>query len=74
METPTIERAPLSPSAKGRYVRNAIMRIRDTLGLFTALHRDYGDIVRYNILFLEFCIIFDPDLIREGALREAVVI
>ena len=65
METPTIERAPLSPSAKGRYVRNAIMRIRDTLGLFTALHRDYGDIVRYNILFLEFCIIFDPDLIRE---------
>ena len=65
METPTIERAPLPPSAKGRYVRNAIMRLRDTLGLFVGLHGDYGDIVRYNILFLEFCIIFDPDLIRE---------
>ena len=65
METPTIERTPLPPSAKGRYVRNAIMRLRDTLGLFVGLHGDYGDIVRYNILFLEFCIIFDPDLIRE---------
>ena len=65
MDTSTIERAPLPPSAKGRYVRNAIMRIRDTLGLFVGLHRDYGDIVRYDILFLEFCIIFDPDLIRE---------
>ena len=42
-----------------------IARLRDTLGLFTELRRGYGDIVRYRILFWEFCIVFDPELIRE---------
>ena len=59
------ETAPRPPLVRGRYVRNLIARIRDTLGLFTGLHRDHGDIVRYRILFLEFCILFDPELIRE---------
>ena len=59
------ELAKPPPRARGRYIRNLIARIRDTLGLFTGLHRDYGGIVRYRILFLEFCILFDPELIRE---------
>ena len=59
------ELAKPPPLARGRYIRNLIARIRDTLGLFTGLHRDYGGIVRYRILFLEFCILFDPELIRE---------
>ena len=49
---------------RGRYVRNMIARLRDTLGLFTRLHREHGGIARYRILFLEFCIVFDPELIR----------
>ena len=49
---------------RGRYLRNMIARLRDTLGLFTRLHREHGGIARYRILFLEFCIVFDPELIR----------
>ena len=59
------ELAKPPPLARGRYIRNLIARVRDSLGLFTELHRDYGGIVRYRILFLEFCILFDPELIRE---------
>lgn len=49
---------------RGRYFRNLIARLRDTLGLFTRLHREHGSVARYRILFLEFCIIFDPELIE----------
>ena len=52
------------PSARGA-VRNLFARLRDTLGLFVRLHREHGGIVRYRLLFLEFCILFDPELIRE---------
>ena len=52
------------PLARGS-VRNLFARLRDTLGLFVRLHREHGGIVRYRILFLEFCILFDPELIRE---------
>ena len=65
MHAPAVESAPLPPAARGRYVRNLIARVRDTLGLFTALRREHGDVVRYRILLLEFCIVFDPELIRE---------
>ena len=65
MQEQASELAKPPPLARGRYIRNLIARIRDTLGLFTGLHRDYGGIVRYRILFLEFCILFDPELIRE---------
>ena len=59
------ELAKPPPRTRGHSIRNLIARVRDTLGLFTGLHRDYGGIVRYWILFLEFCILFDPELIRE---------
>ncbi len=65
MPKPAAATAKLPPLARGRYIRNTIARLRDTLGLFTALRRGYGDIVRYRILFLEFCIVFDPEMIRE---------
>ena len=65
MPAPASEPAPRPPLARGRYVRNLSARVRDTLGLFVRLHRDHGGIVRYRILFLEFCILFDPELIRE---------
>ena len=65
MATSPREQAPLPPAVKGRYLRNAIMRVCNTLGFFQWLHREYGGIVRYNIAHLEFCIIFDPDLIEE---------
>ena len=65
MPAPTPEIAKPPPRERGRYIRNAVARLQDTLGLFTRLHRDHGDIVRYRILFLEFCILFDPELIAE---------
>lgn len=65
MPKPAAATVKLPPLARGRYIRNTIARLRDTLGLFTALRRGYGDIVRYRILFLEFCIVFDPEMIRE---------
>ena len=65
MPKPADTLAKLPPRAGGRYIRNMIARLRDTLGLFTELRRGYGDIVRYRILFWEFCIVFDPELIRE---------
>ena len=64
MSAPAIESAKRPPRMRGRYIRNLVARLRDTLGLFTRLHREYGSIARYRILFFEFCIIFDPELIR----------
>ncbi|MCY4519995.1 MAG: cytochrome P450 [Caldilineaceae bacterium] len=46
------------------------MRIRDTLGLFQWLHRQYGGIVGYNVLHLKFCAIFDPELIHEVLVQQ----
>lgn len=64
VSVPASETAQRPPGMRGRYVRNMIARLRDTLGLFTRLHREHEGIARYRILFLEFCIVFDPELIR----------
>ena len=61
---PASETAKRPPLMRGRYIRNLIARLRDTLGLFTRLHREHGGIARYRILFFEFCIVFDPELVR----------
>lgn len=53
------------PGPAGRRVRNTIQRIRDSLGLYQWLHRQYGPIVAYHVLHLNFCIIFDPDMAHE---------
>ena len=60
-----IDRSRLPPLVAGRRLRNLIARYRDTLGLFRWLHRQYGPIVRYRILGLEFCLLSDPELIDE---------
>ena len=64
VSVPASETAQRPPGMRGRYVRNMIARLRNTPGLFTRLHREHGGIARYRILFLEFCIVFDPELIR----------
>ncbi len=61
---------PRPPGPHGRYIRNTVMRIRNTLGLFQWLHRTYGDIVWYNILHLKFCVIFDPELTDEVLVQQ----
>ena len=55
----------LPPLVPGRRLSNLIARFRDTLGLFRSLQREYGPIVRYKILGVEFCVVSDPALIEE---------
>ncbi len=63
--SPASTAQPLPPGPRGHYVRNTMKRIQDALSFFLSLHRDYGSIVRYNVLHLKFCIIFDPELTYE---------
>ena len=59
------DRAKLPPEVPGRRLRNLIARLRDSLGLYSWLHREYGTIVRYRVLNFEFCILSSPELIEE---------
>ena len=60
-----IDRTRLPPLVSGRRIRNLVARLRNTLGFFQGLRREFGGIVLYRILRLEFCLISDPELIEE---------
>ena len=59
------DRVVLPPLLAGRRFRNLAARLKDTLGLFLELQRDFGPIVRYKILTFEFCLLSDPKLVEE---------
>ena len=61
---PTSERTRRPPLVRGRG-RNLVRRLRDSIHFYEKLHRDYGPIVRYRVLHLEVCGLFDAELIRE---------
>lgn len=56
---------PLPPGPRGRRLRNATKRARDFQGLLEELHRDYGDIVRFEMPTSPWCAVFTGDLARE---------
>ena len=56
---------PLPPGPRGRRVRNLRERLFDFGGLMDRLHGRYGDIVFYRLPGVDFCALFDANLIRE---------
>ena len=61
--------APLPPGPPRRKFRTMRQLAADPAGFFEALHRDYGDIVYYQIPPANYCIVFSSDLAVE-ALRD----
>ena len=59
------------PGPKGRRIRNLIERSRDFRGMMRRLHAEYGEIVHYQIPGMDFCALFDADLIREVLVEKA---
>ncbi len=58
------ERTKRPPLVRG-CGRNLVRRLRDSIRFYERLHRDHGPIVRYRVLHLEVCGLFDAELIRE---------
>ncbi len=57
--------SPLPPGPKGRRLRNLRQRTTDYTRFMRRLHRDYGEIVSYELPLMKCCAVFDADLIRE---------
>ena len=55
----------LPPGPKGRTIRNFLGRIRDFRGQMAHFHQEYGKIVFYRLPGMNFCALFDADLIRD---------
>lgn len=55
----------LPPGPNGLLLRNLIERGRDFRGMMRRFHEEYGKIVYYRIPGINFCALFDADLIRE---------
>ena len=55
----------LPPGPRGRRIRNLVERLRDFRGQMARLHREYGKIAFYQLPGMDFCALFDADLIRE---------
>ena len=58
-------RLPLPPGPNGRKLRNLRERIYNFREFMGQLHREYGDIVFYQIPGQDCCAVFDADLISE---------
>ena len=53
------------PPLVGGRVRNLFRRLRDSIRLYEGLHRDHGPVVRFKLLHLEICAVFDAELIQQ---------
>ncbi len=58
-------RPELPPGPRGRRLKHLRMRLRNTAGLFEELRERYGKIVYYKLPGRHFCVVSDPDLLRE---------
>ncbi len=54
----------LPPGPKGR-VRNLLQRVSGYSRLLTRLHKEYGDIVYFELPAARFCVVFSPELIEQ---------
>ena len=46
-------------------------RLRDGVGFYDRMYREYGDIVCFRILSLRICVVYDPDMIGEVLVTKA---
>ncbi|MCE2494739.1 MAG: cytochrome P450, partial [Alphaproteobacteria bacterium] len=46
-------------------------RLRDGVGFYDRMYREYGDIVCFRILSQRFCVVYDPDMIGEVLVTKA---
>ena len=60
----TVDGTKRPPLVRGR-IRNLFRRLRDSIRWYERLHREHGAIVRYRLLHLEICVLFDAELIRQ---------
>ena len=56
---------PLPPGPKGRRLRNLRRRTSSFFEFLEELHKEYGDIVAFDIPFMKCCAVFDEELIQE---------
>ena len=61
----------LPPGPRGRRLGNLIERGRDFRGMMRRLHAEYGKIVYYQVPGINYCALFDADLIREVLVEKA---
>ena len=60
----------LPPGPDGGRMANLRERFSDFPGFLARLHREYGDVVAYELPGKRFCVIFDADLIREALVEK----
>ena len=53
------------PGPKGQRLRNLRLRMKDQTKFMNELRREYGEIVSFGLPFLDCCVVFDAELIRE---------
>ena len=55
----------LPPGPGGLGLDRLRHRIRDGIGFYEQMHREYGDIAYFRILSHKFCVLYDPTLFQE---------
>lgn len=65
MTSTNSESPSLPPGPKGRRFGNLLRRQSDFPGFMEELHREYGDIVFYELPFLKCCAVFDARLVPD---------
>lgn len=67
--TATAVPPPSLPKRKFRHFRRWMT---DPIGFFKSLHRDYGDIVTYEVPGKKYCAIFSAELVEELCTKDSV--
>ena len=62
---PVTPRRKLPPGPGGLGLGRLRHRMRDGVGFYEHLHREYGDIVYFRILSYRFCVVFDPAVFQQ---------
>lgn len=53
------------PGPRGGRVRNMRRRLSEYMEFMEELHREYGEIVSFQLPFMNCCVVFDAEMIRE---------
>ena len=65
MKQQTDQHVALPPGPQGHRLRNMWKRTTRYAEFMEELHREYGEIVSFQLPFMNCCIVFDADMIRE---------